>query len=288
MICTAGLANRLKGGVGVNGFDLMESTAAWTEDRLINPHADPEKAKRVEAMFSAIAASYDLNNRVHSLGLDRVWRKKAAGAAMVRPGDVVVDVACGTGDLSLAFARGVAGAVVGVDFAYPMLLGGVEKNHRGEAAVRPEYVNGDALRLPLADGCADVVSIAFGIRNVSGPVEALAEFYRVLRPGGRLVILEFGIPGNRLLRGLYRFYFNRVMPRTATLLAGDKSGAYRYLPKSVDTFLDCRQLAQMMTLCGFESIVTRALTAGIAVIYRGVKPRRQLSGAGGAGTVDKT
>jgi demethylmenaquinone methyltransferase/2-methoxy-6-polyprenyl-1,4-benzoquinol methylase len=135
----------------------------------------------------------------------------------------------------------------------------------------PSFHAGDAMRLPIADASVDVVSIAFGIRNVAQPERAVAEFYRVLRPGGRLVILEFSLPRNRVLRGLYNFYFKHIMPRTATLIARDKSGAYKYLPRSVNTFINRETLTAMMRDAGFTDLTQRPLTFGIAVIYRGVK-----------------
>ena len=127
------------------------------------------------------------------------------------------------------------------------------------------------MSLPLPDACCDVVSIAFGIRNVAEPAKAMAEFYRVLRPGGRLIVLEFSLPKNALLLAGYNVYFKHIMPRTATLIAGDTSGAYRYLPKSVNTFIDRAGMQAMMSQAGFVDLQLKALTFGIAVCYRGVK-----------------
>jgi len=243
---------------------------AWAADALVDPHAAADKAQRIERMFAAIAPSYDLNNRVHSLGRDQAWRRAAVNAAQVKPGDVVLDVACGTGDLAMAFAAGGAARVFGVDFTVEMLeLAGRKLAGAEHSAC---YVAGDAMRLPVADEAADVVSIAFGIRNVTGPAVAAGEFHRVLRPGGRVVVLEFSMPGNALLRSLYSFYFCYVMPRTAALIAGDRSGAYRYLPRSVNTFLDRAQTVAMLEEAGFSDVTVKPLTFGIAAIYRGVKP----------------
>lgn len=221
-------------------------------------------------MFSAIAGSYDLNNRVHSLGRDQAWRRAAVKAATVRPGDVVLDVACGTGDLTEAFARTPAGSVLGVDFTFNMLQHAQRKREARQADVA--YALGDAQQLPAADGSADVVSIAFGIRNVASPQRAIDEFHRVLKPGGRLVILEFSLPRNPILRWGYNLYFRQVLPRTASLIARDRSGAYRYLPQSVNTFIDRPRLMAMMSDAGFVEVTARPLTFGIAVAYRGVKP----------------
>ena len=247
----------------------MATPTAWTERELAgDPHAAPDKARRVREMFAAIAPSYDLNNRVHSLGRDQAWRRAAVRLAQVRPGDHVLDVACGTGDLSLAFERGGAGRVLGLDFTYEML-----PIARGKSSDRPlRFVNGDAMQLPLPDASVDIVSIAFGLRNVADPGRALAEFARVLRPGGRLIVLEFSKPANPVLRWCNDVYCGRVMPFTATLIAGDRSGAYHYLPRSVDTFLDRERLMAMMREAGLADVTHKPLTFGIAVAYRGVKP----------------
>ncbi len=246
-----------------------QTEKAWDEPDLVDPHAAPDKAARVRRMFSEIAPSYDLNNRLHSLWQDQVWRRRAVRAAEVKPTDVVLDAACGTGDLALTFARAGARTVLGIDFAGPMLRRAQEKARSTPGTVA--FAEGDALRLPVADRSVDVVSIAFGIRNLTDPAAAAAEFSRVLRPGGRLVIVEFSFPRQRLLRSLYMFYFLQIMPRTATLLSRDRTGAYRYLPRSVDTFLDRPSLMRLMEDAGFAEVTSRPMTFGIAVLYRGVR-----------------
>ncbi len=264
--------------------------AAWTDRDLSDPHARADKARRVRAMFAAIAPSYDLNNRLHALGLDQTWRRRAVGMAALEPGELVLDVACGTGDLALAFANAGAGRVLGADFTVPMLELAVEKAARwrgrngaagrkrakgqaGSAAPLPpcHWLASDAMALPLADASVDVVSIAFGIRNVADPGRALAEFHRVLRPGGRLLILEFAMPTSPPLRWLYQVYFQYVLPRSATLIANDRSGAYRYLPRSVDTFLQPEELRSLMAAAGFESVTSEHWTMGIVACHRGDK-----------------
>ncbi len=253
---------------------MMQDPAApaWSDDDLAqDPHAAADKARRVEAMFSAIARRYDLNNRLHSLWRDQAWRRAAVKMAQVKPGEVVVDVACGTGDLAMAFGAAGATKVIGIDFTVPMLE--IARHKRGANQNTPlTYHAGDAMRLPLADRCADIVSIAFGIRNVAQPQAALREFARVLRPGGRLIILEFSQPTNPLLRGFDRLYRERVMPVTATLIARDRSGAYKYLPRSVSTFLSRQQMQANLAAAGFTDITAQPLTCGIAVCYRGLQP----------------
>jgi len=224
-------------------------------------------------MFAAIAGSYDLNNRIHSLGLDQSWRRFAVRQAGVGQGDRVLDVACGTGDLTEAFARTPAAAVTGLDFTREMLdVAGRRRSTLPETAARKiTYVEGDAQNLPFTDGSFDIVSIAFGIRNVTSPAAAFLEFLRVLRPGGRLVVLEFDRPSNPLVRAFNDLYCARVMPRTATLISGDKSGAYRYLPASVESFMTRAEVVRAISDAGFADVTDRALTFGLCVCYRSIK-----------------
>jgi demethylmenaquinone methyltransferase / 2-methoxy-6-polyprenyl-1,4-benzoquinol methylase len=257
--------------------------AGWTDDALAAPHKQQDKADRVRGMFSAIAKSYDLNNRVHSLGRDQAWRRFAVKAAGVKPGERVLDVACGTGDLTEAFARrSPASEVVGLDFTPGMLEIAREKTAKRQhvtgsgagnstGGARVSYVEGDAMNLQIPDASFDVVSIAFGIRNVSDPAKALREFARVLKPGGRLVVLEFDRPKVWPVNWLNDVYCGWVMPRTATLISGDRSGAYRYLPRSVSTFMSREAMRAAMEAAGFRDITAKGLTLGICVCYRGVR-----------------
>jgi len=251
--------------------------AAWEQTTLRDPHAVPDKAQRVRRMFAAIARSYDLNNRVHSMWRDQAWRRSAVSMCNVRSVDVVADVACGTGDLALAYAHAGAKQVVGLDFTHEMLQVAQHKTQAGAQRVAPDaappitYTTADALRLPLPDKSVDIVSIAFGIRNVADPKQAVAEFHRVLKPGGRLMILEFSLPRNPILRAGYNLYFKHIMPRTATLLARDTTGAYQYLPQSVNTFINRQTMMQMITDAGFKNAHLKPLTFGIAIAYLGYR-----------------
>lgn len=222
-------------------------------------------------MFGSIAHAYDLNNHVHSLWRDQAWRRLAVKTAAVAQGQAVLDVACGTGDLTFAFARrSKAGRVVGLDFTPEMLAVAERKlaKHRDD---RVEFVQGDAQALPFEDASFDVVSIAFGIRNVQDPAKAVGEFARVLRPGGRLVVLEFDRPRLAPVRWFNDFYCARLMPLTASLIARDRSGAYRYLPKSVEEFMTRPQLMAMISEHGFEEVSSRTLSLGICACTRGVR-----------------
>ena len=244
------------------------SKAVWEQQELsTDPHQRGDKPQKVQAMFSAIAKAYDLNNRLHSFGLDQSWRRRAVALARVKPTDDVVDVACGTGDLTELFARSPARSVLGLDFTPPMLEIAREKSARvTHAGARPTYEHGDATALHLPDASADVLSIAFGLRNVGDPQRALGEFRRVLRPGGRLVVLEFDEPRNPIIRSLNRLYTHHIMPFTASLIARDRSGAYRYLPRSVETFLDAGRLREAILAAGFATIEQVPLTFGTCVI----------------------
>lgn len=247
--------------------------AVWTDQALHDPHADADKGAKVRAMFTAIARSYDLNNRLHSLWQDQRWRKLAVRAAGVRPEDVVADIACGTGDLTEAFARTDASRILGLDFT-PAMLDIAEHKRTTRAIPRPEritYSEADAQDLPLEDASVDCVSIAFGIRNVKDPAKAVSEFARILRPGGRLVILEFDRPSIAPIRWFNDFYCGQIMPRTATLISHDRSGAYRYLPKSVGAFMSHEKLEALIASAGFEDVSSRSLSLGICRLYRAVR-----------------
>jgi len=265
----------------------------WNDTLLQNPHEVSDKRTRVQKMFAAIAPSYDLNNRLHSLWMDQHWRRKAVKLANLKPTDIVVDVACGTGDLAIKFADRLwkiresmapSGRIIGVDFTFEMLplarekarsifAWGIESYPRPTTLDRTvRWLSADALALPLSDSSADVLSIAFGIRNVSDPSAALKEFHRVLKPGGRLIILEFSLPTNRILRALYNFYFTKILPRTATWISRDKTGAYKYLPQSVNTFISRESMQEMMKNAGFTDVQAFPLTFGICICYRGLKP----------------
>ena len=211
-------------------------------------------------MFDRVAPRYDLANTVFSLGQDKGWRRAAARAARLATGEVAADVACGTGALTRELEAVAPGAlVVGFDFSLEMLAHGP----RGRIAA------GDAVRLPLADASVDVVTIAFGLRNLPAPGRGLLEFRRVLRPGGRLVVCEFSQPVVPVFREVYRRYLTRLMPVAARRLTSDPE-AYQYLARSIGAWPDQPGLARWLQEAGFAEVAWRNLTGGIVALHRGV------------------
>jgi demethylmenaquinone methyltransferase/2-methoxy-6-polyprenyl-1,4-benzoquinol methylase len=216
----------------------------------------PEGVRR---MFDRIAPVYDAMNRLMTAGLDRRWRRETA-AVVVRPGDRVLDVCCGTGDLALAAER-AGGKVTGLDFSQPML-------ERARAkAPELEWVSGDALALPFEDGSFDAVTIGFGLRNLADAEHGLTEMRRVLSAGGRIAILEITRPRG-VLAPFYRLWFDGVIPLAGKVLPG--GSAYSYLPASVRRFPDPQGLAKLMDGAGFEEIRWRLFAGGIVALHTGV------------------
>jgi demethylmenaquinone methyltransferase/2-methoxy-6-polyprenyl-1,4-benzoquinol methylase len=238
---------------------------------VIEPLKSPE---RIAAMFDAIAARYDLLNHLLSAGIDRRWRRLAIAALHLTGSERVLDLCTGTGDLAIAARAGrpPARRVVGVDFAGAMLGEGAKKRRvqRDDAIA---LVRGDATRIPVADAAIDAVTVGFGIRNVAAPSTACAEIHRVLRPGGRLAVLEFAIPSAPIVRATYLAYFNHVLPRIGRAVSRHH-GAYGYLPASVGSFATPDEFAAVLRTAGFARVRAEPLTLGIVVLYTAVKPDR--------------
>lgn len=228
---------------------------------------------RISKMFDAIAHRYDLLNHLLSGGLDLYWRARAVHSIRLDGGETVLDLCTGTGDLAIAASRGRRGAgrVVGVDFSGEMLRFGARKLIARNLAGRIRLVQGDAMRLPLADGCASAATVAFGIRNVADPAVVFADILRVLRPGGRFAILEFGLPRVPGIRQLYLAYFRHVLPRIGRLISGHTS-AYTYLPASVSTFPEPARLVSLLESVGFIAARAVPLTFGVVYLYSARKP----------------
>jgi demethylmenaquinone methyltransferase/2-methoxy-6-polyprenyl-1,4-benzoquinol methylase len=229
----------------------------------------PETAA-VRSMFDRIASRYDLLNRVLSLGTDVRWRRQAVRLLEPRPAARVLDLCTGTADLLIeALSRDGRASGVGVDLSLGMLARGAAKLRRRGLSGRTGLLAGDAERLPLRDSVFDGALVAFGIRNVGDPLAALRELLRVLRPGGRLVVLEFSLPRGPF-GAAYRLYLRRVLPRLAGLVSD--ASAYAYLPASVVRFPSAQDFARLMQDGGFREVRCRLLSGGIACLHRGDKP----------------
>ena len=228
----------------------------------------PDKAPaRIAGMFDAIAPRYDLLNQVLSLGLHHRWRDRAVDSLALPPGARVLDLCTGTGDLAVATVRRVPqSSVTGVDFSGAMLRLGLEKVRRLGLDRRIRLVRGDATCLPAATASCDAATIAFGIRNVAEPERALSELARVIRPKGRLAILEFGQPAIPGIRTLYAWYFRYLLPAVGRLKTLHSS-AYSYLPASVGTFPPPDEFARTIANHGFSSVTPVSLTFGIVYLY---------------------
>jgi demethylmenaquinone methyltransferase/2-methoxy-6-polyprenyl-1,4-benzoquinol methylase len=234
--------------------------------------SDPVSAAHaVREMFTSIAPRYDLLNHLLSFNIDRLWWRRTARSfaeALARPEARVLDLCCGTGDMALALYRRAGKAsprILGADFSHAMLQRASEKS----AKTGLRWVEADALHLPFPDASFDLVSTAFGFRNLADYDAGLEEILRVLRPGGECGILDFGEPRG-LMGQLYRIYFKHVLPAVGTLLSGVR-GPYRYLPASVERFPDPSEMLDRMRRAGFEEASWKPYTFGIAGLYRGKK-----------------
>jgi demethylmenaquinone methyltransferase / 2-methoxy-6-polyprenyl-1,4-benzoquinol methylase len=228
-------------------------------------HTEQEAADWVRGMFGRVAHRYDLANHVLSFNIDRHWRAVAARRVshiLVRPEARVLDVCCGTGDLLLALANfpGCLATIAGSDFCHPMLAAAREKT------ARAPLFESDALRLPLRDASLDLITIAFGFRNLANYGAGLAEMRRVLRPRGTAAILEFSQPPNRFFAALNNIYCRRVLPLVGGLLTGQRD-AYRYLPESVRKFPAAGELAEEMRRAGFRNVSFEYLTGGMVALH---------------------
>lgn len=244
-------------------------TVAELERARAAAQGNADKGTYVRGMFSAIAPRYDLLNRVLSLSLDRSWRRKAIAelGVMKDPGGCYLDLCAGTLDVAAAIARvdGFEGTVVGADFSEAMLRQGQGKRATGNGR-RIAPVTADALCLPVADGSFAGAIVAFGIRNVVDLDAAVREVHRVIRPGGRFVILEFTTPRNRIVRTGYHAYFHHVLPRIGSLVSGHGT-AYAYLPESVAHFPDERALGARLEAAGFTNVRWQTMMLGIVAIH---------------------
>jgi len=254
----------------------------WPRHNLKNPHQLKDKRLRIRQMFSDIAESYDLLNHLLSLNLDRLWRRRAVQLAHVGPGQSILDLCCGTGDLALTFAHAQPdlNEILGVDFAQPMLHLAQKKTDKfirqhppkHHNFVIPKWLCQDAEQLQLGPNRFDCVTCAFGVRNLQNLSVGLKNIFHVLKPNGRLVILEFALPQNPLLAWSYAFYFRLVLPVIGSIIAHNSKGAYHYLPASVAAFDSAEQIVKSLKNTGFTSIRVEKFTGGTVLAFVGHKP----------------
>lgn len=230
-----------------------------------------EKAGMVHGVFSRVASKYDIMNDLMSLGIHRVWKDAMMDWLAPRPGQKLLDVAGGTGDVAFRFLKRAPGATATVcDMTESMLIEGQKRAEAEDMADRLQWVVGDAMALPFADNSFDVYTISFGIRNVTRIPDALAEAYRVLRPGGRLMVLEFSQIPNDMLQSLYDAYSFNVIPVMGQIVANDRD-SYQYLVESIRKFPNQEIFASMIREAGFDRVKYRNLSMGIAALHSGWK-----------------
>lgn len=230
-----------------------------------------EKAGRVQGVFNSVASKYDIMNDVMSVGIHRVWKDAMMDWLAPHPGQRLLDVAGGTGDISFRFLKRAGhGHATVLDLTEPMLVEGRKRAEAADMADSLNWVAGDAMSLPFPDNSFDVYTISFGIRNVTVPQQALNEAFRVLRPGGRLMVLEFSQLPNEGLQKLYDLYSFNVIPRMGQMIAGDRD-SYQYLVESIRNFPDQDTFLAMVRQAGFENAKYRNLSMGIAALHSGWK-----------------
>jgi demethylmenaquinone methyltransferase / 2-methoxy-6-polyprenyl-1,4-benzoquinol methylase len=232
-----------------------------------------EASRSVREMFTRIAPRYDLLNHLLSAQMDRLWRARVARelkSILDRPDALALDLCCGTGDLAFSLARHAKARIFGADFSHTMLVRAREKAADANAAAPLAFLEADALRLPFVEGSFDLVTTAFGFRNLANYEEGLREILRVLKAGGTLAILEFAEPAPGALGDLYRFYCQRVLPKIGGFISGDRQ-AYAYLPKSVARFFRPQELASLMERVGYSSVHYHLMTLGSVALHIGVR-----------------
>lgn len=240
-----------------------------------------KSGQRVRQMFGEISARYDFLNHLLSGGTDYYWRWRTVRRSQVAGDAPILDVCTGTGDLAIAYWKKHRGkiCVVGSDFTHEMLQLALEKSGRltGHAAQPDQqpltYLEADTQQLPFASDHFQIVSVAFGLRNVADTTQGLREMTRVCQPGGQVLVLEFSMPENRIFRSVYQWYFRYILPRIGQLLARNQQAAYNYLPQSVSEFPQGKALADMMTDAGLGQVTWKPLTFGVATLYSGTKPQ---------------
>jgi demethylmenaquinone methyltransferase / 2-methoxy-6-polyprenyl-1,4-benzoquinol methylase len=229
-----------------------------------------KRKQYVQKMFNDIAHRYDLLNHLLSGGTDIYWRRKAISKLNISSGSLVLDIACGTGDLAFTTQKLKKSNVIGLDIATKMLTLAKQKTVDKKKADKINFLAGDGENIPFVDGSFDAVTVAFGVRNMGDVKKNLSEMSRVIKSGGELIILEFSTPKSKFIKKIYRIYFHKILPFIGKLISKDK-GAYTYLPTSVDYFPPRRELARWIEDEEFSPVNFWRLFNGIAVIYKGIK-----------------
>lgn len=233
-------------------------------------HSDKNKKQQVEQMFDNIAPKYDFLNHFLSLGIDKLWRKKAVRILKGFKHDRVLDVATGTGDFAIETSKIKPGEIVGYDLSEQMIRVGAEKVKKLKLDHMIQFQKGDSEDMPFQANSFDAITVAFGVRNFENLEKGLEEFHRVLNPGGVAIILEFSKPRYFPFKQLYKFYFFHILPRLGGVISKDAS-AYSYLPESVMSFPDDQDFLNILNRVGFKETKQHRLTLGIATIYIGRK-----------------
>lgn len=235
---------------------------------------EQDASKHVREMFTRIAPRYDLLNHLLSAQMDRIWRARAARelkAILERPDAMVLDLCCGTGDLAFSLARDAKARIIGADFSHSMLVRARQKAAGANRMATLTFFEADALRLPVADASLDLVTTAFGFRNLANYEAGLREIFRVLRPGGSVGILEFAEPAPGMFGDAYRFYTRKVLPKIGGWISGDKE-AYAYLPRSVSRFFRPDELSALMVSVGYRPVRYQVMTLGSVALHIAVRP----------------
>lgn len=233
-------------------------------------HTGKDKKKFVQKMFDDISDNYDFLNRLLSLGIDTYWRKKIIQSMDIKNGQHIIDIATGTGDVAFAIDKKYDVSIVGLDISKNMLkIAKVKLEKKKTENTKIEFIHGDAEDLPMGDNSYDHICISFGFRNLGNYDKALKEFHRVLKPGGRLCILEFSQSKSKIFNFIFSFYFNKVLPRVAAFIS--RADAYRYLPESVKYFPNQSKINDFLDNNNFTNVTLQTLTFGVATIYKGIK-----------------
>jgi demethylmenaquinone methyltransferase / 2-methoxy-6-polyprenyl-1,4-benzoquinol methylase len=261
---------------------MVEAAAPAKGTRPEGAQTEEDASRQVREMFTQIAPRYDLLNHLLSGQLDRLWRRRTARrfrTILDRADAVVLDLCCGTGDLAFSLARGSRARIIGADFSHAMLVHAREKSgvlrsssESAATAAATPFLEADALKLPFADNSFDLITTAFGFRNLANYEAGLREIQRVLKPSGSVAILEFTEPPAGLIGNFYRFYFRNILPRVGGLISGDAS-AYTYLPRSVSRFFRPTELAALMGRVGYASPKFEVWTFGTVALHTGIKSR---------------